>query len=1126
MKKINLIGLFLVSICCAFGQVPNDICTDAIILSVDGSCGTYSNDGATNSANPFDGLTCGSLNAGHPDVWFMAIVPSSGNITVETFESVIDGLERMHMEMYSGSCNALVPISCSSYKDRFGPTDNHARIELEGLTPGEIVYIRAIHNSPITGNFDICASDVGYVYPCKILHVEIGAQSVCDPVTNTYDQEFIVHYQMDGSANFLWIEEEAFALTGSPQSVVVENLPANGATIDFTGWMYMTSPHTFNICQRNSFYEGDDFYTPVQNCFGGTVSNDECEGAIDIPVSTFCDGLVGDNTGATTSSGLGAMCNAGAVPQDVWYRFVVPPSGDVVINSYRTDQSVVLVEPLFEVYEGDCGALNLIQTSCLTRLNSVRFSDLVPGEVLYLRVADNEGDHQGEFGICVFEAEPFTNDICTDAIDIPTSAEPNGLIFSTHFASAEEHPTSVISCDSGSPSEDIWFRVLGVSGSLIIETSNQEFANRNLVLEVFLGDCSNLTLLDCDDNSGSSLPVRVELMDLDDADLFIRAAARFNRSVSFGINIIQIPDFPNDICSDAIMLNVDGSCGTYSNDGATNSANPFDGLSCGIGNAGRADVWFQTVVPASGNITVETFEPLTGGLLDVDIELYAGTCGDLIPLSCNSQKNRFNSTDFHARVELEGLSAGETIYIRVIAPSSQIGDFDICVSDMGYTYPCRILNVTLGSQSPCNPVTNSNSQDFIIEYQTDGSATGLRIENQDFDLTGSPQTVTISDIPSNGSAFDFSAWLYESSTFENTECQRNSFYTGDDFYTARENCFSGNVINDDCVNAIDIPVSAFCDGLVGDITGATTSPGLEPMCFAGDSPQDIWYRFTVPASGDVVIASYGVAPFLVSPTWEIYDGDCGTLNLLEPSCNSSISSVRLSNLEPGDVLYLRIAEFFSDAQGEFGICVFEAEPFTNDICADAIELSICEGSTSSIYSTHFANAEENPTSGLSCGTNTISEDIWFMVPGVSGSIIIETTEQENANRNPNMEVFTGDCNNLILLDCDDDSGRQGSHARVELTDLDNTDLFIRVDVRFNRTISFGIDVIGDLSETIDLTMDINDAQHIRAEQTITADNTILLGGDVIYEAGNCIELEAGFEVEDDALFEAIIDNCD
>ena len=57
-------------------------------------------------------------------------------------------------------------------------------------------------------------------------------------------------------------------------------------------------------------------------------------------------------------------------------------------------------------------------------------------------------------------------------------------------------------------------------------------------------------------------------------------------------------------------------------------------------------------------------------------------------------------------------------------------------------------------------------------------------------------------------------------------------------------------------------------------------------------------------------------------------------------------------------------------------------------------------------------------------------------------------------------------------------------------------------------------------------MDINDAQHIRAERTITADNTILLGGDVIYEAGNCIELEAGFEVEDDALFEAIIDNCD
>ena len=169
MKSIWTFSLYLVFLHTAVGQIPNDICSDAIMLTVDGSCGTFSNQGATNSANPFDGLSCGDFNAGHPDVWFMAIVPSSGNLTVETFESVTDGLDRMHIEIYSGPCFALVPISCSSYKDRFGLTDRHARVELEGLTPGEIVYIRAVSSLSFPFNFDICASDMGYVL--SLIHI-------------------------------------------------------------------------------------------------------------------------------------------------------------------------------------------------------------------------------------------------------------------------------------------------------------------------------------------------------------------------------------------------------------------------------------------------------------------------------------------------------------------------------------------------------------------------------------------------------------------------------------------------------------------------------------------------------------------------------------------------------------------------------------------------------------------------------------------------------------------------------------------------------------------------------------------------------------------------------------------
>ena len=580
----------------------------------------------------------------------------------------------------------------------------------------------------------------------------------------------------------------------------------------------------------------------------------------------------------------------------------------------------------------------------------------------------------------------------------------------------------------------------------------------------------------------------------------------------------------NDICSDAIMLTVDGSCGTFSNQGATNSANPFDGLSCGDFNAGRPDVWFMAIVPSSGNLTVETFESVTDGLDRMHIEIYSGPCFALVPISCSSYKDRFGLTDRHARVELEGLTPGEIVYIRAVSSLSFPFNFDICASDMGYVYPCKILHVELGAQSVCDPVTNTYDQEFIVHYQTDGTANFLLIEGQNFALTGSPQSVVVENIPANGATIDFHGWMFINATSESTLCQRNSFYEGDDFYTTVQNCFSGTVSNDECVDAIEISVSSFCDGLVGDNTGATTSPGLGTMCNAGAVPQDVWYRFIVPPSGDVVINSYRAGPDFINSMFEVYDGDCGTLNLLQSICSSS-NSVRFSDLVPGDLLYLRVADGSGDLQGTFGICVFEAEPFTNDICAEAVELSICSSGNSAIYSTHFASAEEHPTSALSCSSNNLSEDIWFKINGVSGSLVVETTEQENGFRDPILEIFSGDCSNLTLIDCDNDSGPT-FHSRVELMDLENTDLFIRVAVRFNRTVSFGIDVIGDLSETIDLTMDIGDAQHHRAEQTITADNTILIGGDVIYEAGNCIELEAGFEVEDDALFEAIIDNCD
>lgn len=68
-------------------------------------------------------------------------------------------------------------------------------------------------------------------------------------------------------------------------------------------------------------------------------------------------------------------------------------------------------------------------------------------------------------------------------------------------------------------------------------------------------------------------------------------------------------------------------------------------------------------------------------------------------------------------------------------------------------------------------------------------------------------------------------------------------------------------------------------------------------------------------------------------------------------------------------------------------------------------------------------------------------------------------------------------------------------------------------------------LIDDCPANLYLSADYNGTLDLEVWNIITADNTILSGADVTYDADDCIELNAGFEVEQGAVFEAKIDGC-
>ncbi len=123
----------------------------------------------------------------------------------------------------------------------------------------------------------------------------------------------------------------------------------------------------------------------------------------------------------------------------------------------------------------------------------------------------------------------------------------------------------------------------------------------------------------------------------------------------------QVVPPANDDCANAIPLTP----------GVVYGDNPVDSTVLGATDSGTTngcglngpDVWYSVVVPADGNITIETGDTSGGGMdFDSVIEAFSGTCGALTSIECDDDGS---ATGSYSLLDLTGLTPGSTIYIRV-----------------------------------------------------------------------------------------------------------------------------------------------------------------------------------------------------------------------------------------------------------------------------------------------------------------------------------------------------------------------------------------------------------------------------------------------------------------------------
>lgn len=120
---------------------------------------------------------------------------------------------------------------------------------------------------------------------------------------------------------------------------------------------------------------------------------------------------------------------------------------------------------------------------------------------------------------------------------------------------------------------------------------------------------------------------------------------------------------------------------------------------------------------------------------------------------------------------------------------------------------CTISSLTAGTQTACNPATNTYTQQVIVTYSTPPASGQLTVNGQNFAITGSPQTVTLTGLNANGNSVNVSA-----SFTANPGCS----LTQSALFTAPESCavvdpcagvtVSGSA-SYDCANGLSLSAS-------------------------------------------------------------------------------------------------------------------------------------------------------------------------------------------------------------------------------------------------------------------------------------------------------------------------------
>jgi trimeric autotransporter adhesin len=346
------------------------------------------------------------------------------------------------------------------------------------------------------------------------------------------------------------------------------------------------------------------------------------------------------------------------------------------------------------------------------------------------------------------------------------------------------------------------------------------------------------------------------------------------------------------------------------------------------------DVWYTFFAKsATPTITLSS-----NTVTNVRLQLFSGSCVGMTSLSCGTLS-----------ITAAGLTIGTQYWIRIYSTTNAAGTFNICITDPAPSNDNCAGATVLTSSTTCS-TTSGNMYAATVSPATitapDCAGTVIYDVWYKFVAQTIDPTITLSGI---GSSFTNPAMQLLSNncggTYTSYFCGTTSiaadYLTPGTTYFIRVYSSSGTAptsptnadfdicitdavapvpFNDDCAEAINLPIWNTCNNIAGNMAGATASGGALVAPCAGTVAYDVWYKFTAINSNTATISLASIGANFTSTGLQVYSGTCGSLSSIACASGTTVTTPALTS---GNVYYVRVFSTSGPApngNARFNIC--------------------------------------------------------------------------------------------------------------------------------------------------------------------------------------------------------------